>query len=98
MGHGSLHGWVTTAWLCDVPASKGAVKQCYLSLKGAEESSTENNSSCYFCRRQAGLPDAFTGSKNIDACRIYRIFKIAKYIQLSCGRALYSLLSQNFKF
>ena len=40
----------------------------------------------------------FTGSKNIDPSRIYRIFKIAKYIQLPCGRALYSRLSQNFKF
>ena len=30
-----------------------------------------------------------TGSKNIDPSRIYRIFKIAKYIQLPCGRALY---------
>ena len=28
----------------------------------------------------------FTGSKNIDPCRIYRIFKIAKHIQLPCGR------------
>ena len=28
----------------------------------------------------------FTGSKNIDPSRIYRIFKIAKYIQLPCGR------------
>ena len=27
----------------------------------------------------------FTGSKNIDPSRIYRIFKIAKYIQLPCG-------------
>ena len=36
----------------------------------------------------------FTGSKNIDPSRIYRIFKIAKYIQLPCGRALYSRLSQ----
>ena len=40
----------------------------------------------------------FTGSKNINPSRIYRIFKIAKYIQLPCGRALYSRLSQNFKF
>ena len=40
----------------------------------------------------------FTGSKNIDPSRIYRIFKIEKYIQLPCGRALYSRLSQNFKF
>ena len=40
----------------------------------------------------------FTGSKNIDPSRIYRIFKIAKYIQLPCGHALYSRLSQNFKF
>ena len=40
----------------------------------------------------------FTGSKNIDPSRIYRIFKITKYIQLPCGRALYSRLSQNFKF
>ena len=40
----------------------------------------------------------FTGSKNIDPSRIYRIFKIAKYIQLPCGRALSSRLSQNFKF
>ena len=40
----------------------------------------------------------FTGSKNIDPSLIYRIFKIAKYIQLPCGRALYSRLSQNFKF
>ena len=40
----------------------------------------------------------FTGSKNIDPSWIYRIFKIAKYIQLPCGRALYSRLSQNFKF
>ena len=40
----------------------------------------------------------FTGSKNIDPSRIYCIFKIAKYIQLPCGRALYSRLSQNFKF
>ena len=38
----------------------------------------------------------FTGSKNINPSRIYRIFKIAKYIQLPCGRALYSRLSQNF--
>ena len=29
----------------------------------------------------------------IDVSRIYRIFKIAKYIQLPCGRALYSRLS-----
>ena len=35
----------------------------------------------------------FTGSKNIDPSRIYRIFKIAKYIQLPCGRALYLRLS-----
>ena len=27
----------------------------------------------------------FTGSKNIDPSRIYRIFKIAKYIQLPVG-------------
>ena len=27
----------------------------------------------------------FTGSKNIDPSRIYRIFKIAKYIQLPCA-------------
>ena len=40
----------------------------------------------------------FTRSKNIDLSRIYRIFKIAKYIQLPCGRVLYSRLSQNFKF
>ena len=40
----------------------------------------------------------FTGSKNIDPSRIYRIFKIAEYIQLPCGRTLYSRLSQNFKF
>ena len=40
----------------------------------------------------------FTGSKNVDPSRIYRIFKIAKYIQLPCGRTLYSRLSQNFKF
>ena len=40
----------------------------------------------------------FTGSKNIDPSRIYHIFKIAKYIQLPCGRALYSRLSLNFKF
>ena len=40
----------------------------------------------------------FTGSKNIDPSRINRIFKIAKYIQLPCGHALYSRLSQNFKF
>ena len=40
----------------------------------------------------------FTGSKNIDPSRIYRIFKIAKYIQLPCGCTLYSRLSQNFKF
>ena len=32
----------------------------------------------------------FTRSKNIDLIRIYRIFKIAKYIQLPCGCALYS--------
>ena len=40
----------------------------------------------------------FTGSKNIDPSRIYRILKIAKYIQLPCSRALYLRLSQNFKF
>ena len=40
----------------------------------------------------------FTGSKNIDPSRTYPIFKIAKYIQLPCGRTLYSRLSQNFKF
>ena len=40
----------------------------------------------------------FTGSKNIDPSRIYRIFKFAKYIQLPCGHALYLRLSQNFKF
>ena len=28
----------------------------------------------------------FTGSKTIYPSRIYRIFKIAKYIQLPCGR------------
>ena len=39
----------------------------------------------------------FTGSKNIDPSRIYRIFKIAKHmIQLPCGRVLYSRLSQKF--
>ena len=38
----------------------------------------------------------FTGSKNIDPSRIYRIFKIEKYIQLPCGCTLYSRLSQNF--
>ena len=32
----------------------------------------------------------FTGSNNIDPSLIYRIFKIAKYIQLPCSRALYS--------
>ena len=40
----------------------------------------------------------FTGSTNIDPSRIYRIFKIAKYIQLPCGRTLYSRLSQNLNF
>ena len=40
----------------------------------------------------------FTRLKNIDPSLIYRIFKIAKYIQLPCGRALYLRLSQNFKF
>ena len=40
----------------------------------------------------------FTESKNIDPSRIYRIFKIAKYIQLPCSRTLYWRLSQNFKF
>ena len=29
----------------------------------------------------------FTGSKNIDLSRIYRIFKIAKFIQLPCAAA-----------
>ena len=32
----------------------------------------------------------FTGSKNIDPSRIYRIFKIAKYIQLPCARAQFT--------
>ena len=45
-----------------------------------------------------GYQMLFTRSKNIDPSRIYRIFKIAKHIQLPCGRTLYSRLSQNFKF
>ena len=32
----------------------------------------------------------FTRSKYIDPSRIYRILKIAKHIQLPCGRTLYS--------
>ena len=39
----------------------------------------------------------FTGSKNIDPSQIYRIFKIAKYIQLPCGRALYLQLLDYLK-
>ena len=55
---------------------------------------------CYavFVEGKQSYQMLFTRSKNIDPSRIYRIFKIAKYIQLPCGRTLYSRLSQNFKF
>ena len=36
----------------------------------------------------------FTGSKNIDPSPFYHIFKIEKYIQLPCGRALLAIISK----
>ena len=54
--------------------------------------------SAIFVEGRQGYQMLFTGSKNIDPNRSYRMFKIVKYIQLPCGRALYSRLSQNLKF
>ena len=51
-----------------------------------------------FVEAKQSYQKLFTRSKNINLSWIYRILKIAKYIQLPCGHALYSRLSQNFKF
>ena len=52
------------------------IKSNLLHTKGAGGSPTNS------FRGQAELPDALYQIKNIDPSRIYRIFKIAKYIQL----------------
>jgi hypothetical protein len=54
--------------------------------------------SAIFVEGRQGYQMLFTGSKNIDPIPSYRNFKISKYIQLPCGRAFYSRLSQNLKF
>ena len=63
---------------------------------GGGSSPTENICYIIFVEGKQSYQKLLTGSKNIDPSRIYRIFKIAKYIQLPCSRALYSKLSQNF--
>ena len=67
-------------------------------LKGAGGSRPKIIFNVTFVEGRQSYQMLFSGSKNIDPSRIYRIFKIAKYIQLPCGRALYSRLSQNLNF
>ena len=66
------------------------------SLRGQGGSPNENLFCTIVVEGKQSYQMLFTESKNIDPNLIYRIFKIAKYIQLLCGRALYSRLSQNF--
>ena len=71
-------------------------------FKGAGGGGPRPNIVCYAIfvegKQSYQIQMLFTGSKNIDRSRIYRISKIAKYIQLLCVHALYLRLSQNFKF
>ena len=54
--------------------------------------------SLFLIEASEGYQMLFTGSKNIDPSPSYRILKFAIYIQLHCGRALSSRLSQNLSF
>ena len=83
----------------DLNGSAGFKKKCmFTALRGQGGPRPKIIFNVTFVEGRQSYQMLFTGSKNIDPSRIYRIFKIAKYIQLPCGRALYSRLSQNFKF
>ena len=87
--HGKLIEWIKS-FLFD--------REQVVVLKGAGGPRPKIIFNVIFVEGRQSYQMLFTGSKNIDPSRIYCIFKIAKYIQLPFGRALYSRLSQNFKF
>ena len=80
-------------WQCRVLASYGTEDNILRGQGGPRPKIIFN---VIFVEGRQSYQMLFTGSKNIDPRRIYRIFRIAKYIQLPCGRTLYSRLSQNF--
>ena len=67
------------------------------SLRGQGGSPNENLFYAIVVEGKQSYQMLFTESKNIDPNLIYCIFKIAKYIQLLCGRTLYSFWARDLK-